>query len=587
MNIKQCLREQEKTGERKHILVSAVAGAGKTTALTHAMVEAAALGEKIVCFVFDRAAREAARQALATELQRMSQMEDPQRGVPPEGKTFAWLRSRITYPMTMHSAALSMLVASKQPVSVRVPRHERDGNPRNQNLVDLALDSGHRSIVTKSALIEYMAMRGYVRDVSDEDLESVVARIRQVDALAARVFQTGRRPSAYLTFSELLHLTTILSDEDFRQLAFAAFGIPMTGLSTQANHATVFVDEAQDLNVCQLRFLSRFAEAGCRIVAVGDPRQAIYGWRGAHANSMTELEEILELDEVSGECSVTTLRMNATYRCPRRVVEAARALESDIYAGPGTGRGVVEYTPKKTVACIPPGALVLARHRATLLKVAGEMTRAGVRCRLDLPTSALMAVKKALIGELTRMEDGGKDKRRPTISAALRDLRGKLKIVSERTGRWARRNHIELSPRVTQAIDDLTVDLLESSIALLEMSAPGKEDANASVLTSQIIDLAVQRVVEMTTVDAGRHGRPVTILSTIHGAKGKEGEDVVIVLDERFPTAQSVDNLSEEERNLLYVAITRSRSRVLFLGRQIHWGDVAKVNTEWDEIEAS
>jgi superfamily I DNA/RNA helicase len=77
----------------------------------------------------------------------------------------------------------------------------------------------------------------------------------------------------------------------------------------------IFVDEAQDTNDIQLEILSRLCAPRCRIVAVGDPHQAIYGFRGANADSMTRITE---------RFSCKTFPLSVSYRCPKAVVKEAQ-----------------------------------------------------------------------------------------------------------------------------------------------------------------------------------------------------------------------------------------------------------------------
>lgn len=72
----------------------------------------------------------------------------------------------------------------------------------------------------------------------------------------------------------------------------------------------LLVDEFQDVNPLQGRFLRALEEAGVRVVAVGDPKQSIYLFRNAR------LEVFLEAQRGAGE--VRTL--NCTYRHARQVV---------------------------------------------------------------------------------------------------------------------------------------------------------------------------------------------------------------------------------------------------------------------------
>ncbi len=81
----------------------------------------------------------------------------------------------------------------------------------------------------------------------------------------------------------------------------------------------IFVDEAQDLNIVQRTLLRRMlataAGAPSRLIAVGDPHQAIYGFRGADSDSM---------DHLRRDFNATVLPLSVSYRCSKAVVEEAR-----------------------------------------------------------------------------------------------------------------------------------------------------------------------------------------------------------------------------------------------------------------------
>ena len=82
----------------------------------------------------------------------------------------------------------------------------------------------------------------------------------------------------------------------------------------------VFVDEAQDTNSIQLEILERLRAPNSRFVAVGDPHQAIYGFRGANADSMSR---------IAHQFNCKTFPLSVSYRCPKAVVrEAQKYLQS-------------------------------------------------------------------------------------------------------------------------------------------------------------------------------------------------------------------------------------------------------------------
>src|SRR5690606_12716731 len=52
----------------------------------------------------------------------------------------------------------------------------------------------------------------------------------------------------------------------------------------------LFLDEAQDISVSQRLLIARLLGPRSRLLAVGDPRQSLYAFRGASHTSMDELK---------------------------------------------------------------------------------------------------------------------------------------------------------------------------------------------------------------------------------------------------------------------------------------------------------
>lgn len=136
---------------------------------------------------------------------------------------------------------------------------------------------------------------------------------------ALRVLKTSDENLDTIDFDDMLHLA----------IKFNAFFEP---------REWIFVDEAQDLNGIQHEIVTRLQSpnhdtkfwkeqtpAGIasgheyvsttRICAVGDPCQAIYGFRGAHADSMSTLAK---------RFSMRTYPLTVSYRCPKAVVREAQ-----------------------------------------------------------------------------------------------------------------------------------------------------------------------------------------------------------------------------------------------------------------------
>jgi DNA helicase-2/ATP-dependent DNA helicase PcrA len=74
----------------------------------------------------------------------------------------------------------------------------------------------------------------------------------------------------------------------------------------------VMVDEAQDLSPLNHAMLRKLVTA--RLIAVGDPYQSIYAFRGAMTSSMARLREEFNMHEMT---------LSVSFRCPRQVVRRA------------------------------------------------------------------------------------------------------------------------------------------------------------------------------------------------------------------------------------------------------------------------
>jgi DNA helicase-2/ATP-dependent DNA helicase PcrA len=120
----------------------------------------------------------------------------------------------------------------------------------------------------------------------------------EVFALVPRVLERAKEPKGRINFDDMIWLPVVL-------------GLPVN------QYDLLLVDEAQDLNRCQQALAKR---AGKRLVLCGDPKQAIYGFAGADAESMPRLYK--ELGAEKRGC--VQLPLTVTRRCGKAIVAEAR-----------------------------------------------------------------------------------------------------------------------------------------------------------------------------------------------------------------------------------------------------------------------
>ncbi len=282
-------------------------------------------------------------------------------------------------------------------------------------------------------------------------------------------------------------------------------------------YTNVLVDEAQDLSPIQHLMLAHLASAGARIIAVGDPRQAIYAFRGASHNSM----ELL-----NSRFCMTPLPLSICYRCDSLIVNEAAAIEPDILARNGAPPGKVERLNTKPIpADYGTDAIVLCRNNAPLFELALDFVRAGVRCQL----------RSGMGDQLIRWVD--------TFECeTVADLEKKLKthVQSERK---------KLEAKKKWSLLDRLFDKTSALMTIIESVNP--EDS------PRVVQRRIQYLIR---------SKQGTTLSTIHKAKGEEADKVYLLRPDLIPSHFAKDEESiQQEDNLLYVAITRAKHHFIYL----------------------
>ena len=123
------------------------------------------------------------------------------------------------------------------------------------------------------------------------------------------------------------------------QIALAArvaFEQPEVGALERTKFKVVMLDEYQDTSVAQAQMLSRLfsgpteAEGrGHAVTAVGDPNQAIYGWRGASVSNILNFRDTFP---AVGSGDVPVLPLTVNRRSDGRILEVANRLAQPLYA---------------------------------------------------------------------------------------------------------------------------------------------------------------------------------------------------------------------------------------------------------------
>lgn len=163
----------------------------------------------------------------------------------------------------------------------------------------------------------------------------------------AREFAQEKQRRGLIEFSDQLSLATRTLEQS-----------PDTAALLRARHRAVLLDEVQDTSVGQTRLLSAIF-AGAPVMAVGDPHQSIYGWRGASAAGLASFHT--DFRGRGGAPSAShTLSLSTSWRNPTAVLEAANTVSAPLAADsaiavprlaprPGATSGSVEWRYPETL----------------------------------------------------------------------------------------------------------------------------------------------------------------------------------------------------------------------------------------------
>lgn len=286
----------------------------------------------------------------------------------------------------------------------------------------------------------------------------------------------------------------------------------------------VLVDECQDLNPARLELARRMLRKGGRLVAVGDSRQAIYGFTGAQADSV---------EQIARTFNCVRLPLTVTYRCPKKVVEFVHQWVSHIEAHSSAPDGEVRTIEHSKDAPWYLGAeaprvtdAILCRYTKPLISTAFSLLRNGIACKVE-----------------------GRDIGNGLIKLATRWRVKTLDRLSEKLGAYyeAQRAKIELRKGSTTTLED-TAQTLQLFISRCQTKGLHSLDD----LIKDIQDIFADEA------------KGVVTLSTGHKAKGREWPRVYWLW-----SSKQIPNLKdwelEQETNIKYVIGTRAKEQLLIV----------------------
>ncbi|CAM3251014.1 ATP-dependent DNA helicase [Nocardioides dubius] len=221
------------------------------------------------------------------------------------------------------------------------------------------------------------------------DIEKALHALRRRDDLIELVvgYRRLKRDLGLMDFSDQIALAAKL-----------AVSQPEVGASEREKYRIVLLDEYQDTSVAQAMMLGRLFSGpdaahgrGHAVTAVGDPNQAIYGWRGASVSNILGFGQ--DFPGADGDVDVPVYPLTVNRRSDRRILDVAnrlaapllrqfpqvRPLESPPESATGTVRVAVHPTYADELGWLAEN--VQEAHRALAARHAAPWREIGVLVR--------------------------------------------------------------------------------------------------------------------------------------------------------------------------------------------------------------
>src|SRR6201995_1450811 len=276
------------------LLIIAGAGSGKTRVLTH----------RIAYLIATDAAKPNEILAITFTNKAAGEMRD-------RAELLVGRRVRAMWVMTFHSACARMLRAHA----------DRLGYTRRFTIYDQA---DARRLIKRCLDDLGIDPKRFTPASIHNQISDAKNKLRDADSYAQMVgsFFEQTVADVYRAYEREMHRMNAMDFDDLLVRAVNVLELFQEGRDHYAEtFRHVLVDEYQDTNNAQYRWLQLLAEERRNLMVVGDDAQSIYGFRGA------DIRNILEFEDAFPDAHVVRLEQN--YRSTQTILDAAHAVISN------------------------------------------------------------------------------------------------------------------------------------------------------------------------------------------------------------------------------------------------------------------
>ncbi len=351
----------------------------------------------------------------------------------------------------------------------------------------------------------------------------------------------------------------------------------------------LLIDEFQDVSPAQYRLCRLLAGPSCRVMAIGDPQQSIYGFRGSDPASMEKF--------VKDFSPCARIRLDTAYRCPQKFLDAASSVlgkegTSKLKSAQKSQASIVfrqlrnhhseaawissmidritggvsfESLNRGTASGLHLRSLsdvaVLFRINRLGESITSELEKTGIPFQCARQSNPVSEKRLNILWHLTEfLEDRIPGYHLSMLDAKLQRQLGGLSADERR--RLKNMHHEAFLDAVTE-MTGMKYNLMEKAVVAraLKLSRQGRPLTLALKTEQDCLDFRIEAVSVMS----------------IHAAKGLEFPVVFIAGCER-DILPWIDSDISEERRLFYVGLTRASEQIFLTaaGTRNFWGRSVK-----------
>ena len=427
---------------------------------------------------------------------------------------FNYSEDDLPYFRTLHSLAFRQLGIKKE--NVMQKHHYDDLGKKTNMVVDYnEYDNEHTGLFTTKSDLLRIVQLAKLRDITPEQQFNL------------------KEHSQNITIHQLKQFVSDLNQykKDYGLIDFTDMITEFVKSDKSPKFDVVFIDEAQDLSLSQWDMARSIWDKTQDTYIAGDDDQAIFRWAGADVDSfITQTGRLMQLTQ--------------SYRIPQVVHDVASRIVNRIQNRlpkewrPRTQRGLLSYYNDFEQINMREGNwLVLARTRFMLNELEDNLRSQGLYYENKFRTNVEQDLYKAVTdweqlrqGQLLKYDQ--------------------LEKISSYTSMWDKQKMKGMVKDTFYAIDQLKKDYgLKTNAIWFEAfnDAPEKK---------------VRYIRRMRENGEKLTKAPRITLSTIHGVKGGEQDNVILLTDLSRNTQKNYEKNPDDENRLFYVGATRTKNHL-------------------------